>query len=105
MREEYVESVLELVEQVPTGRVTTYGAIADAVGRGGPRTVGRVMALHGGGVPWWRVVRSDGRPPSCHDGTATELLRAEETPIRVNGTIDMAAAMWLPHTLERSTDG
>ena len=35
--EEYVERVLTLVEQVPRGRVTTYGAIADAVGHGGPR--------------------------------------------------------------------
>ena len=27
--EEYVEAVLALVEQIPSGRVTTYGAIAD----------------------------------------------------------------------------
>ena len=38
--EEYVEAVLSLVETVPAGRVTTYGALADAVGYGGPRRVG-----------------------------------------------------------------
>ena len=38
-QEEYVERVLEYVERVPRGRVTTYGAIADVVG-GGPRQVG-----------------------------------------------------------------
>ena len=49
--EAYVERVLSLVERVPPGRVTTYGLIAEAVGQGGPRLVGRTMALHGGGVP------------------------------------------------------
>ena len=58
--EDYVEAVLACVEAVPRGRVTTYGAIADAVGRYGPRRVGNVMSTHGGGVPWWRVVRADG---------------------------------------------
>lgn len=30
-REAYVEAVLRLVEQIPRGQVTTYGAIADAL--------------------------------------------------------------------------
>ena len=57
MDEDYVEAVLALVEQVPVGRVTTYGDLARAVGTGGPRQVGRVMALHGDAVPWWPVSR------------------------------------------------
>ena len=40
------------VEQVPRGRVTTYGAIAEVVGEvaggGGPRQVGSIMASYGG---------------------------------------------------------
>ena len=36
-REEYVERVLSLVERIPPGRVTTYGALAEAVGVGGAR--------------------------------------------------------------------
>jgi alkylated DNA nucleotide flippase Atl1 len=32
--EEYAELVLRCVEQVPRGRVTTYGAIAEAAARG-----------------------------------------------------------------------
>ena len=44
-QEEYVERVLSVAEQIPVGRVTTYGAIADAVGVGGPRQVGRVMSM------------------------------------------------------------
>lgn len=96
MDEEYVEAVLALVEQVPPGRATTYGAIADRVGRAGPRQVGRVMALHGDAVPWWRVVHAGGVPATCHDGTATELLRAEGTPMSVSGVVDLDAAGWLP---------
>ncbi|MDD9205825.1 MGMT family protein, partial [Georgenia sp. 10Sc9-8] len=46
MDEEYLEAVLDLVDQVPPGRVMTYGTIADVVGaglgRGGPRQVGHV---------------------------------------------------------------
>lgn len=100
-REEYVERVLALVERIPAGRVMSYGAIAEAVGSAGPRQVGRVMSLEGGGVPWWRVVRADGTLPVCHDRRALEQHRAEGTPLRERGRdgcprVDMAAAAWWP---------
>ncbi|MGN6132214.1 MAG: MGMT family protein [Nocardioidaceae bacterium] len=95
-REEYVEAVLSLVERVPAGRVTTYGALAEAVGVGGPRQVGRVMSTYGGPVPWWRVVHADGSPPVCHDGEASRLHLEEGTPVRPSGRVDMARAMWWP---------
>ena len=95
-QEEYVERVLSLVEQVPRGRVTTYGALADAVGAGGPRQVGRVMSQYGGSVPWWRVVRADGTLPLCHDGTARAHHLDEGTPFRPTGRVDLRAAMWWP---------
>ena len=60
MDDDYAEQVLSVVERIPPGQVATYGDIAEIVGRGGPRQVGQVMALLGGGVPWWRVVRADG---------------------------------------------
>jgi alkylated DNA nucleotide flippase Atl1 len=54
--DDYADLVLTCVEQVPPGRVTTYGAIAEAVGEvwggGGPRQVGAVMSRHGGPAPW-----------------------------------------------------
>ncbi len=93
MDEEYVEAVLSLVEQVPPGRVTTYGTLARAVGIGGPRQVGRVMALHGAAVPWWRVVHADGTPATCHDGTAITHLRNDGVPMRSEHRVDMAAAL------------
>jgi alkylated DNA nucleotide flippase Atl1 len=95
VQEEYVERVLEVVERIPPGRVTTYGAIAEAVG-GGPRQVGAVMAHHGGPVPWWRVIRADGTPPMCNDGRARAHHEAERTPTLPSGKVDMRSAFWSP---------
>jgi len=92
----YVETVLSLVESVPRGRVTTYGAIADAVGWGGPRRVGTAMATYGGSVPWWRVVRADGSLPPSHDDEARAHYLDEGTPFRASGRVDMARAAWWP---------
>ena len=94
--EDYVEAVLACVESVPPGRVTTYGAVADAVGRFGPRRVGNVMAQHGAAVPWWRVVRADGSPPPCHEGSARLHHLEEGTPLRPSGKVDMPAAFFRP---------
>ncbi len=103
--EEYVERVLAVVEQIPPGRVMSYGAIAEAVGVGGPRQVGRVMSLDSGGTPWWRVVRADGGLPDCHGGEALSHHRAEGTPLRASGRVDMAVAAWWPAEEEQPTTG
>ena len=100
MDEAYVEAVLRVVEQVPPGRVTSYGAVVDAVGRGGPRQVGRVMAAYGGGVPWWRVVRADGTLPESHRIAAGAHYRRERTPV-VRGSdgalrVDVRRCGWVP---------
>lgn len=79
---EYAERVLEVAELIPPGRVMTYGDVAEWLGEGGPRQVGRVMALYGGAVPWWRVVRSDGVLLPGHELDAMAHYRAENTPLR-----------------------
>ena len=93
--EDWVEEVLAIVESIPRGRVTTYGTIAQALGRYGARRVGNVMALHGGAVPWWRVVRANGSLPPSHDD-AREHYLAEGTPLKSSGSIDMREAFWEP---------
>jgi len=93
--EEYAEQVLQYVERVPRGRVTTYGSIADHVG-GGPRQVGSVMARHGGPVPWWRVVRADGSLPPSHEVEARQAYLEEGTPLRASGAVDIVRAFWTP---------
>ncbi len=81
-----------MVEAIEPGRVMTYAAVADAVGLGGPRQVGRVMGQHGDSVPWWRVVYADGSPPTCHEGEAAKILRSEGTPMLSDGRVDLRTA-------------
>jgi alkylated DNA nucleotide flippase Atl1 len=95
-REEYVERVLTVVERVPRGRVTTYGAIAGHIGVGGPRQVGQVMGAYGGSVPWWRVVRADGSLPPSNADEARQRHLEEDTPLRDSGRVDLRAAYWQP---------
>ena len=98
--DEYTELVLQCVEQVPRGRATTYGTVAEIVGArlggGGPRLVGSVMAAYGGPVPWWRVVRADGSLPSSHQGEARLRYLEEGTPVRASGNVDIKAALFVP---------
>ena len=97
--QEYVEEVLTLVERIPDGRVMSYGAVADALaersGRNSPRQVGGIMARHGGGVPWHRVVTGAGRLPPGHEQEARARLVAEGVPMRGDRVL-MAQAGWTP---------
>ncbi|WP_106583385.1 MGMT family protein [Murinocardiopsis flavida] len=93
--DDYAERVLDIAEAIPPGRVMSYGDIAEYVGEGGPRQVGAVMSRWGGGVPWWRVIRSDGTPPPGHEVRAREQYAAEATPMRPGADrVDMRRARW-----------
>ncbi|MCW1249013.1 MGMT family protein [Acaricomes phytoseiuli] len=81
-RNRYRDAVRTLVGLIPAGRVLAYGDIAELLGFGGPRQVGRVMSHFGDGLPWWRVTRADGRPAEGHDERALVQYRIEETPLR-----------------------
>ncbi|PRI11639.1 MGMT family protein [Leucobacter massiliensis] len=80
--EEFAEQVLTVVRRIPSGRVMTYGDVALALGSQAPRAVGRVMALFGHAVPWWRVVPASGLPPQGHARLALPHYRDEGTPLR-----------------------
>ena len=103
MDEEYVEAVLRLVEQVPPGRATTYGAIGDLVG-GGPRLVGRVMSQFGDAVCWWRVVRADGSTPDFLAERAGARWQAEGTPVRARPgrscAVDLVRCLHVPQVTD-----
>jgi alkylated DNA nucleotide flippase Atl1 len=95
MSPDFTERVLDLVERIPPGQVLSYGMIAEILGEGGPRQVGRVMALEGAAVPWWRVVRVNGSLPPSHAIDAQAHYVEEGTPMRGNGvSVDMARAVW-----------
>jgi alkylated DNA nucleotide flippase Atl1 len=93
----FASRVLDVVDAIPAGRVMSYGDIAGYLGEGGPRQVGRVMALWGGGVAWWRVIHADGTPASGHERAALARYREENTPLRSEESpvrVDMRRARW-----------
>ncbi|GAA3824532.1 MGMT family protein [Streptomyces chiangmaiensis] len=99
---EYAERVLDVADRIPPGRVMTYGDVAEWLEEGGPRQVGRVMALYGGAVPWWRVIRADGVLLPGHELEALGHYREEGTPLREAGRateghlprVDVRRARW-----------
>ena len=97
---DFASRVLDVAESIPAGRVMSYGDIAEYIALGGgPRQVGRVMALWGGAVPWWRVVHSDGRMLDGHEREALKHYRREGTPLRMGADgkpsrLDMRQARW-----------
>ena len=97
---EWSEAVLDVVDRVPPGRVTTYGLVAEAVrerlGRGTARQVGTLLATQGAAVPWWRVVRVDGTLPEPLRERTAEHYAAEGTAVRDSGSIDIHHAVWDP---------
>jgi alkylated DNA nucleotide flippase Atl1 len=99
--DDFSSDVLDVVDAIPPGRVMAYGDIAEYLGRGGPRQVGRVMAICGGTVAWWRVVHADGSPAPGHERAALARYRAEGTPLRASPDggavrVSMRRARWVP---------
>ena len=86
------EAVFDVVERIPPGRVSTYGAIGRLVGVG-PRRVARAMSSGGGAVAWWRVLRADGRPAEPVRVRQLELLAGEGVPVR-DGRVDLRRVGW-----------
>ena len=73
-------SVLALVARIPRGRVATYGQLAALAGKPrSARAVGQVMS-RADGVPWHRVVNSQGgiSRRSRMTGMVTQRIRLEQ---------------------------
>lgn len=93
--------VHEAVRDVPSGRVASYGAIAERAGRpGAARAVGAVLRAlpEGADVPWWRVINARGRLTIPRVGHGRSLQRAllEEEGVEFgdDGRVDMARFAW-----------
>ena len=86
------EAVFDVVDRIPPGRVTTYGAIGEIVGVG-PRRVARALSSGGGAVAWYRVVRADGSVAEPVRVRQLELLAAEGIPLR-DGRVVLSEVRW-----------
>ena len=106
----YRERVYEIVRRIPSGRVMTYGQIAEILGEGyTPRTVGFVMhAADEETTPWQRVINSQG---ACSTGRVIlppdkqqRMLEAEGIVFDARGRCDLGRYRWTPEEVERSED-
>ncbi|MGV0791584.1 MGMT family protein [Mycolicibacterium sp. XJ1819] len=75
--DQQIETVRALVAAIPSGRVSTYGDIAEAAGLSSPRIVGWIMRTDSSDLPWHRVITASGRPARHLMTRQLELLRAE----------------------------
>jgi len=75
--DEQVENVRALVASIPSGRVATYGDIADAAGLSSARIVGWIMRTDSSDLPWHRVLGASGRHAAHIATRQLERLRAE----------------------------
>jgi len=106
----YREKVYGIVNEIPVGRVMTYGQIADILGEGyTARTVGYVMhAADTANVPWQRVINSQG---ACSTGRMTipvnlqqEILETEGIVFNEKGRCDLNKYRWFPEGFETDED-
>jgi O-6-methylguanine DNA methyltransferase len=99
---DFYERVWAVVAQIPPGRVTTYGDIAEHLGRrGAARTVGWALnAAVGSGLPCHRVVNRygalTGRRHFETPDVMEERLRSEGVTFTDEGHVDLDEHRWVP---------
>ena len=94
--ESLIWQVLSVVEEIPEGKVASYGQIAKLIGREkNSRLVGRVlsMAEFYGEFPCHRVVNHAGRT-APHFEDQKHLLMEEGVGFKPNSCVDMANYQW-----------
>lgn len=93
------KAIFDVVRCIPKGRVSSYGAIAKAVGlKSGARMVGRAMGYSAGvkpPVPVQRVVNSSGIL-SGDQGERQKKLEAEGLTVNAGKIADFKKVFWDP---------
>lgn len=94
---EIIKSVLVIVDEIPSGRVATYGQIARLIGRPkNARLVGKILSQsehYGGKHPCHRVVNAAGRLAPGWEEQA-HLLWAEGVDLKANGCVNLKYYQW-----------
>ena len=94
--ESLIYEILSAVEEIPEGKVASYGQIARLIGREkNARLVGKVlsMAYLYGSYPCHRVVNHAGRTaPGWKEQRC--LLESEGVKFKSNGCVDMKKYQW-----------
>lgn len=91
INEDLIYEILSVVEEIPEGKVASYGQIAKLIGRDkNARLVGKVLSMseYYGDYPCHRVVNSAGRlAPGFQE--QRQLLIEEGVELKENGCVDM----------------
>ena len=92
------QKIHALARQIPKGRVSTYGRLAAMAGCSA-RMAGYAMAAasEGTGVPWHRVINSQGRisiPGPEAQALQRQLLEREGIRFDEDGRIDLKRYVW-----------
>ena len=103
-KENIYSIIFDVVRAVPKGRVTTYGAIAAAIGaRSGARMVGYAMNASGNvkpKVPAHRVLNRNGMLTGKHHFSPPEsmeqLLKKEGIKVKNDKVVDFDSLFWDP---------
>ena len=103
MSDELSDRVLRVLVTLGEGEVVSYGDVAEIAGYPGrARAVGRLLATTDVDVPWWRVVRADGRLATEPPGEQASLLRAEGVTVRGDRVVDAPSGRFAVTTRSRS---
>jgi O-6-methylguanine DNA methyltransferase len=102
-KSDFFDRVYKVVAKIPKGKVTTYGAIAEACGiKMAARTVGwAINSAKNSNLPCHRVVNRNGALTGrMHFGSPDlmeELLRFEGVEFNKHGNVDMKKHFWEPN--------
>lgn len=96
VNEDLIYEILSVVEEIPEGKVASYGQIAKLIGRDkNARMVGKALsqAEYYGNYPCHRVVNHAGRM-APHFREQRVLLQEEGVIFKENGCVDMKKCQW-----------
>ena len=94
--QEVYQRICLVAQQIPPGRVATYGQIAAIAGGCTARMVGYAMAglPPGSAVPWQRVVNAQGKISERSGSQQKRQLLEAEDILFVKDKIDLKAYQW-----------
>ncbi len=106
----YREKVYKIVREIPSGKVMTYGQIAEILGEGyTARTIGYVMhSADSENVPWQRVINSQGKCSTdkllLPHNIQQKILEDEGIVFSEKGKCDLSVYRWFPEGFEEKSD-
>ena len=97
---QFFQKIIEIIKDIPQGKVATYGQIAAMAGTQNPRIVGFALAglKEDTDIPWFRVINSKGKISFPEESNAYKiqysLLQQDGIIFSVNNRINLNQFGW-----------